>query len=400
MMQGQPSPAIASVARDQPMTAADAPARRRPGVAIVGCVGLPPRYGGFETLAANLVSFHAEHGLPCDLTVYCSAKSYADRPDQYGSARLRYIPLDANGATSIAYDAWSILDAVRRRDRVILVLGVSGAIILPLVRLLSRARLVVNIDGLEWKRPKWSRSAALFLRMSEWLAVRTAHVVVADNRGIVDHVRTAYGRDAAEIPYGGDHAVALLPERAEAPPVVQASGGGTDPYALMLCRIEPENHIHLILEAFGRAGTLDLVAVGNWNGSDYGRALRDRFRDHPRIRILDPVFDRQALNDIRASAALYVHGHSAGGTNPALVEMMHFGTPVVAFDCTYNRYTTEGAAAYFKDAAALVNILAGLEPQALATQGQAMREIARRRYTWDIVASQYFELLGISVPDT
>lgn len=373
--------------------------KQRPGritASIVGCVGLPARYGGFETLAANLASYRDAHELPCDLTVYCSGKTYREQPDHYGGIRLRYIPLEANGVSSILYDALSILDAVRRRDQVILVLGVSGAIILPLVRLISRVRLVVNIDGLEWKRPKWSSAAARFLRFSEWLAVRTAHVVVADNRGIVDHVQAAYGQTAAEIPYGGDHAVALLNANQETRGSDRADDHTATPYALMLCRIEPENHIHMILEAFDRSGAIDLVAVGNWAGSDYGRALRDRYRDHSHIRIMDPVFDPQALSSLRAGAALYVHGHSAGGTNPALVEMMHFGTPVAAFDCSYNRYTTQDAAAYFHSAEQLAEIVDRFDPAAYAEQGSVMRDIARQRYTWDTVGQQYFTVMGIA----
>jgi glycosyltransferase involved in cell wall biosynthesis len=371
--------------------------KRQPGriaASIVGCVGLPARYGGFETLAANLVAYRDTHDLPCDLTIYCSGKTYREQPDHYGGARLRYVPLDANGVSSILYDALSILDAVRRREQVILVLGVSGAIILPLVRLISRARLIVNIDGLEWKRPKWSWAAARFLRFSEWLAVRTAHVVVADNRGIVDHVSTTYGREAVEIPYGGDHAVALLTgDKASG---TTAADNKSAPYALMLCRIEPENHIHMILEAFDRSGTVNLVAVGNWAGSNYGRALRDRYLGHPSIRITDPVFDQDALSDLRAGAALYVHGHSAGGTNPALVEMMHFGTPVAAFDCTYNRYTTQDFATYFATADELATILQGFDSVDYTQQGARMRKIARQCYTWDTVGRQYYTAMGVA----
>lgn len=360
-------------------------AKRFP-IAIVGSVGLPAKYGGFETLTANLVAYHDQHDLPCDLTVYCSSKAYTKRLDHYGGARLRYIPFNANGASSIIYDIMSIIDAIRRRDRVILILGVSGAIILPLIRLISGARLVVNIDGLEWKRPKWSRWAAAFLKFSEKLAVRCAHVVVADNRGIVDHVRDTYGRDAVEIPYGGDHATEAL----------SAPDPSPDRYALMLCRIEPENHIHLILEAFDHADALDLVAVGNWEGSEYGRALRARYANNRRIRILDPIFDKQRLVALRSAAALYVHGHSAGGTNPALVEMMHFATPVVAFDCNYNRYTTENVAVYFHTADTLAQIVRDFEPSTYARQGIMMREIAERRYTWSIVGCRYFAAMGIA----
>lgn len=368
--------------------------KERVRASIIGCVGLPARYGGFETLAANLVAYLDHHMLPWDLTVYCSSTAYAERLTYYGGARLRYVPLNANGASSILYDAWSVLEAAWRRDHVILVLGVSGALVLPFVRLFSRARLIVNIDGLEWKRPKWSKAAARFLRFSEWIAVRSAHVVIADNRGIVDHVRRAYSRDAVEIPYGGDHAVALLPAAAAA----HMNTAEISPYALMLCRIEPENHIHLILEAFDRPGKIGLLAVGNWASSDYGRNLRDRYSDHPRISIMNPVFDQNTLTALRAGATLYVHGHSAGGTNPALVEMMHFGTPVVAFDCSYNRHTTEDAAAYFSSAEELASLVTRFDPAEAASHGVKMREIACRRYTWDIVGRQYFAAMSVASP--
>jgi glycosyltransferase involved in cell wall biosynthesis len=365
----------------------------QPGVAVVGCVGLPAGYGGFETLAANLVAYHDAHHPDLPMTVYCSGKAFPDRADYYGGARLRYVPLHANGASSIVYDVWSILDAVRRRERVILLLGVSGALVLPLVRLLSRARLVVNLDGLEWKRAKWSRVAASFLRLSEWVAVRAAHVVVADNRAIGDHVNATYRRRSVEIPYGGDHAVALLPARVAAPLIDALAPTGILPYALMLCRIEPENHIHMILEAFALAHGPVLVAVGNWNASGYGRSLRKQYQGVEQIQLLDPVFDADELSALRAGAALYVHGHSAGGTNPALVEMMHFATPVTAFDCAYNRHTTEDAAIYFADVEELAAIVSDLDAHALIAQGCRMREIAQRRYTWDIVGRQYFKVM-------
>lgn len=355
---------------------------------IVGCVGLPAKYGGFETLAANLVAYCDENNLSCSLTVYCSAKAYPNRAEYYGGTRLRYVPLDANGPSSIIYDIVSIMLSVLRGDRVILVLGVSGAIILPLIRIISRARIVVNIDGLEWKRPKWSRLAARFLKISEAIAVRFAHVVVADNQGIVDHVSATYGREAINIPYGGDHAVLLstLENSGDRPP---------EGYALMLCRIEPENHIHIILEAFAAGHGFKLIAVGNWNSSEYGRKLRDRYQDHPSISILDPVFDKEHLYRLRANAALYVHGHSAGGTNPALVEMMHFAIPVAAFDCNYNRYTTENSATYFKNAVDLAGIVAKFVPQENISQGETMRAIAQKYYTWKIVGHKYFKAMGV-----
>ena len=168
--------------------------------AIIGTVGVPGRYGGFETLTENLVRFHDTHNGPGEITVYCSAPAYDERPKTYLGARLRYLPLKANGIQSIPYDMLTMLDAVARRQDAMLILGVSGAALLPLVRLFApRCRIVTNIDGLEWKRDKWRGVAKWYLRLSEKMAVRWSHAVVADNLAIAQHVRDAYGQEAEVI---------------------------------------------------------------------------------------------------------------------------------------------------------------------------------------------------------
>jgi glycosyltransferase involved in cell wall biosynthesis len=362
-------------------------------IAILGTVGVPANYGGFETLAENLARFHQANDLAGGLVVYCSAKNYPTRPESYLGAKLRYIVLNANGVSSIPYDIVSLLSAVRHRSDVILLLGVSGAIALPLVRLLSRARIVTNIDGIEWKREKWKGAARWFLRFSERMAVRFSHEVVADNAGIAEHVVQSYGRDCHVIAYGGDHAL-------QAP--IKPYGGAPLPprYALALCRIEPENNVTMILEAFVRIPGMPLVFVGNWNNSAFGRELRQRYASLPHLHLLDPIYDIGVLRTVRGNAALYVHGHSAGGTNPSLVEMMHFGVPILAFDCIFNRCTTEEKAVFFKDAAALRNAVDTLDPDDAARIGEDMRRVAEARYTWDAVGRAYFRILLGEQPET
>lgn len=353
-------------------------------LAILGTVGVPGRYGGFETLAENLVQYCEAHAEPGDaVTVYCSARAYPDKPAGFHGARLRYSRFDANGAQSIVYDALTALDAALRGHDRLLILGVSGTIVLPVLRLFPRTKIVVNVDGIEWQRSKWQGMSRRFLRWSEALAVRFAHQVIADNQGIADYLRETYGCEAEVIAYGGDHA--LTGSGGE--PSLLPAGLPAD-YALALCRIEPENNVEMILEAFDGASR-PLVFVGNWTKSAYGRDLQARFSGADGLHLLDPVYEPGALLALRKGAAAYVHGHSAGGTNPSLVEMMQFGVPVFAFDCAFNRYTTEDRAVYFASAA---DLRSSLEDRADA-DGTAMREIAARRYRWEIVGDQYLSLL-------
>lgn len=357
-------------------------------IAVLGTVGVPASYGGFETLAENLVRYCQGNRTDVALGVFCSSHHYERRPAEYFGAKLHYIGLPANGASSILYDIASLASAIHRGYDTILLLGVSGAVALPIVRLFSSARIVTNIDGIEWRREKWRGAAKLWLRWSEKLAVRFSHRVVADNQGIADYVMSEYGMECAVIAYGGDHAVAT----SEGPEVLISEQLPTA-YSLALCRIEPENNVAMILAAFKASGD-DLVFVGNWESSTYGRHLLEEYGDYSNIRLLNPIYDAAKLLALRRGARLYVHGHSAGGTNPSLVEMMHFGIPILAFDCIFNRCTTEGAAAYFRSAADLQSKLGKLSPQQAKDTGVRMLEIAQARYTWDSVGRDYLRLLA------
>ncbi|AQS47176.1 glycosyl transferase [Thioclava nitratireducens] len=354
-------------------------------IAILGTVGVPGRYGGFETLAENLVRYHKRTGHRSALTVWCSAKDNCEHPVHFESADLRYVDLRANGAQSIPYDVISLWQAVRSGHDRILLLGVSGALALPLFRLISQSRVITNIDGIEWKREKWKGLARLVLRASEWAAVHFSHEVIADNQAIADHVRETYGFNCHVIAYGGDHALDHI-GKAEVP-------AGLPPhFALALCRIEPENNVDLILEAFDELDT-PLVFVGNWDNNAYSRDLKARYSGRPNLHLVDPIYESGALHALRRRASVYLHGHSAGGTNPSLVEMMHFGVPIITHGCAFNRNSTEGQAYYFKTAAELADRLRRLNPEDAAQIGAKMREIAKRRYTWERIGEAYFQLL-------
>lgn len=351
-------------------------------VAVIGTVGLPAQYGGWETLTEQLVrNMRASTAI----TVYCSGKHYAERPGFFERAKLVYLNLKANGIQSIPYDVLSMLHAYRSHD-VMLVLGVSGCVALPFIRLLTRKPIVVNIDGYEWKRAKWSPLARKFLKLSEHVAVRCADAIVTDNKVLQDYVRSEYGVESTLIAYGGDQA-----KRGELTDAVTARYPFLKaPYAFSVCRIEPENNIHVILEAF--SGTdHPLVIVGNWKQSEYGVQLQQRYAASANLHLLDPIYDPEQLSPLRSNATVYLHGHSAGGTNPSLVEAMWLGLPIVAYDVSFNQATTEEKSEYFADAASLRAVVGRLfaDDEGRAAMGAQMHEVAVRRYRWSVVAEQY-----------
>ena len=351
-------------------------------VAVIGIVGVPASYGGFETLVENLISKNASNNV--EYLVYCSGKSYKERLVSYKGAHLDYISLKANGFQSTLYDIYSMIKTTNKYD-VALVLGVSGCIFLPFFRFWFKKKLIVNIDGLEHQREKWGKFAKWFLRKSEAMAVRYADVIISDNKGIQDYVTETYHKDSVLIAYGGDHVERAVSEE-RTTEILKQYGVEKGNYAISVCRIEPENNCHMILEAFSKTDK-KLIYIGNWERSEYGMALKEKYSEYPNINIHAPEYDLDTLYVLRSNAREYIHGHSAGGTNPSLVEAMFFGKPILAYDVVYNRATTYEKAYYFKDANELLALLNQAD-----LEGKTMKEIAKKQYTWKKIASQYEEL--------
>lgn len=346
-------------------------------VSVVGAAGIPACYGGFETLVENLTKYSSSE---CHYVVYCSAPLYEIQKDSYNNASLKYVNLHANGLQSIPYDIISLFKS--RKSDVILILGVSGCIFLPILKFFTKAKIVTNIDGMEWKRNKWSKTIKLFLRFSEWVAVKFSDVVIADNMQITKYVKERYNIEAKTIAYGGDH---VLCQENHDSIISQA-----DEYYLSLCRIEPENNIDMILEAFSGSNK-KLKFIGNWEASEYGKDLLRKYSSSSNIEMVKPEYDLVELFKLRSNCRAYIHGHSAGGTNPSLVEIMHFAKPVFAFDCSFNRYTTNERAFYFANATQLLNLLSDSESGALDDEKCAadMKLIADEQYCWDKIAMKY-----------
>jgi len=312
--------------------------------------------------------------------VFCSAKAYKHKKNKHNDAELIYIPLSANGISSIFYDVISLVICLLKRPDCVLILGVSGCIFLPFFKLLSKTKVITNIDGLEWKRQKWGKWQRKFLKFSESIAVKYSDVIVSDNQAITDYVKKEYSVKSKTIAYGGNHAIRSCDYS-------NIEKG----YSLALCRIEPENNISMILDAFAVTDE-KLIFVGNWQSSDYGRKLRNNFLNNKNIELLDPIYDLDELYKLRKNCRLYIHGHSAGGTNPSLVEMMHFSVPIFAYDCNFNRYSTENKALYFKSSEDLLNLLNQEDKECFTDNAKNMYEIAARIYTWQNISKHYESL--------
>lgn len=354
-------------------------------IAIVGSQGVPAQYGGFETLVEYLVRYHDKKEM--EITVFASSKIYGRKASRaYKGAKIAYVPFSPNGAFSVLYDTVSLLRSCKTYDR-IFVLGASGGIIFPFLKKYTD-KFILNVGGLEWGRSKWGWFAKKYLKWAEKQAVEGSATLIADNKGIQEYIAREYGRSSELIAYGGDQAcrVGVSEEYVKRYPFL------SEKYIVNVARIQPDNNIEMILQAFESVPDYKLVMVGNWMSSAFGIQLKKKYAADPSVILLDPVYDQTLLNVIRSNSVLYLHGHSAGGTNPALVEAMYLGLPIYCYDNGFNNHTTKNEAVYFKSAQELHELLMNLDEQTLSELGKRMKTIANENYIWKTVVTQYMNL--------
>jgi glycosyltransferase involved in cell wall biosynthesis len=353
-------------------------------LAILGIVGVPANYGGFETLVDNLLDLLPKF---FEVTVFCESNAYPEKLESYKGANLVYINKKANGAQSIIYDSVSLLKSYKSQDYILL-LGVSGAVMLPFLRPFTTAKIVTHIDGLEWKRDKWGWFAKKFLKFSERLAVTFSHGIISDNKHIQEYVEAEYGKNSFLIAYGANHVSTVEPEL-----YLKKFSFLGSPFIFTVCRIEPENNVEMQLRAFKECEIgMPYVVVGNWNANEYGMKLYHEYSKVKNIILYNPIYEMEELNVLRSNCFFYLHGHSAGGTNPSLVEAMYLGLPVIAYGVNYNRETTFGKAMYFNDFEELKELLFQIRELDRHVMIEDLSKLARKNYSWRAITKKYVKM--------
>ena len=356
-------------------------------VAIVGTNGIPARYGGFETLV-NYLTENNNSG-KIEFTVFCSRTPKNKQLKTFNNAKLIYLPFKANGSQSIAFDILSLINVWFKYDRVLL-LGTSGATIIPFLKLFKKTRLIVNFGGFEWKRDKWNWMVRKLLKWSETISIRFSDTIIADNQVFVDYISDHYHKESKLIEYGGDHVNKQIPTKQ----IIEKYPFLNNHYGISISRAQPDNQIHLLLKAYVKSKSKEaLVIISNWSKFDYGKNLLKKYKNVTNLFLLDAVYDLSVLNTLRSNASYYIHTHSFCGTAPSLVEAMHHELPIISYDAPTNIATTENKAIFFHTVSELSDILLSISSIELTQIARNMQDIAKRRYTWQKISNKYYETL-------
>ena len=357
-------------------------------IAMVGTRGIPAAYSGFETAVEHLARKFADRGH--EVTVYCRPHM-TERRDAHAGARLVHLPtLRSKHLDTLAHTLVSTAHlTTRARPDVALYFIAGNAPVVPLARL-AGIPAVLQIDGLDSERAKWSGPAKAYLRWAERIAPAAASIAVTDSAAVADQYEARTGRRIPWIPYGAE-----IPDPGDAGWCRRL---GLEPgrFVLFVGRLVPENNAHLLVEAH-RAMRADwpLVVVGDAPyAEEYIASLKAAAG--PDVRFPGYVFG-DGYRELVHRCGLMCAPTEVGGTHPVIVEAMAAGAALVVSDHAPNLEVVGDAAASFPlagGADALAAVLDSLmdDPARRADLGRRAAARAAERYSWDACAEAYLRL--------
>lgn len=354
---------------------------------ILGTRGIPNAYGGFEQFAEIFSAKMSSRGH--QVSVFSSSLHPFQKKDWKGVELIHcYDPENFLGSFGqFIYDFNCFRQLKKNHFDIVLILGyTSSSVWMNMVP--EQMVSITNMDGLEWKRSKYSKPVQRFLEKAEKWAALKSDSLIADSSGIQNYLKNKYQKDADFIAYGAE----VFEQTNES--VLAEFDLEKEEYSLVIARSEPENNIHLICDAYAQLNwNQPLLIIGNFNNK-YGQSLQNKY-SNKNIRFVGPVYDLEKLNNLRFFSRIYFHGHSVGGTNPSLLEAMASGALICAHKNEFNQSVLGEDALYFNTAEELVDVLQHKPNKSEYTTSIASNlNKIRESYSWDHITDQLENLFN------
>ena len=354
---------------------------------ILGTRGIPASHGGFESFAEKLAPYLVEHGW--EVVVYCQESG--NQPiseDVWNGVRLIKIAVNNEGPLGSFIFDWKSTCHAAKAGGLALTLGYNTAVFC-FVHRLKGIKNLINMDGIEWKREKWSMPMKAWFYINEWAGSMLGNHLIADHPQIGKHLqRNAKAEKITVIPYGSDRV-----EDAD-PKIIEAYDLLPNNYAIIIARPEPENSIIEIVSAFSQKPRgYKLVVLGKYDQEvKYQRETTQVASEE--VIFLGAIYDQDIVKALRFHSVLYVHGHRVGGTNPSLVEALGAGNPVLAHDNKFNRWVAGEDQFYFSNEAECAEKFDKLlnNDKDFDHEKNASIKQHQTKFTWEKVLSEYREL--------
>ena len=354
-------------------------------IAILGTRGIPNFYGGFEQFAEFFSVYLAEK--KHEVYVYNSHNHpYQEKTFNGVNIIHKYDPEYKIGtAGQFIYDLNCILDIRKRNFDIVLQLGYTSSSIWHKL-IPKKALLITNMDGLEWKRTKYSKPVQKVLLFAEKLAAISSDYLVSDSIGIQSYLMDKYAKKSTYIAYGANQFLKPNEELISKYDVEKYN------FNMILARLEPENNIETILDGIALSNdSTPILVIGNCD-TKFGNYLKNKFKQISHIRFMGAIYNLEHLDNLRYFSNLYFHGHSVGGTNPSLLEAMASKALIIAHRNEFNSAILKENAFYFTDAKEVKKLIEEIKKNDNLRLIQNNFDAIAKDYNWNKINDEYLQL--------
>ena len=378
-------------------------------VFIIGSKGIPAQYGGFETFVEKLTQYRKSDRI----RYHVARMAEDDMRFEYNGAECFDIKVPYIGsARAVVCDLLALrrcIEYCKERPQIIKpVFYVLACRIGHFIEGFRReihelgGTLMVNPDGHEWKRAKWSAPVRRYWKMSEGLMVKSADILICDSKNIEKYIRSAYRKHVPEtrfIAYGSEvEPSAFADDDPRFTNWLSEHGLRAGNYYLVVGRFVPENNFETMIREFMKSDSKrNFAIITTTDGKFYNRLQeRLRFEEDDRIKFVGTVYDQELLKKIRENAYAYFHGHEVGGTNPSLLEALGSTDLNLLLEVGFNKEVAEEAALYWsKKAGSLRNLIGrvdSMDKEEIRDYGILAKKRVREHYSWDHIVEEYEKL--------
>lgn len=363
-------------------------------IAILGIRGLPSTYGGYETFVGELAPRLTQRGH--EVTIYCRKSLYQERPETYQGMRMKYLPsIEHKAFSTLSHSFISILNASLADFDIVFAVNAANGLF-GFVPKLLRKKSVLNVDGMEWLRPKWNGLAKKYFKFSARMGTKFYNRIVTDAEEMHRLYAKQFGIESTYIAYGAYIEDSVNPE------VLGQYGLQKDGYYLIASRMIPDNNADIIVDAFVKSGSGKMLAIAggaDYSGNKVEQIFLDRLKSlsNDKVKFLGHIDSYDNVKELHCNCFGYIHGHQFGGINPALLKALGYSNCIFALNTPFNSEVLDSGKYGIlfdknaDDLAEKIKMLEQNENLRKQFQHDATSRI-KERFTWDKIADDYEQL--------
>ena len=360
---------------------------KKSNISIIGVKGYPYVYGGYETFVKEICD---RLNNKYNITVYCHKSLFSNKPKNVGGINLVYIPsIETKILSQPVHSFFSIIHACFSKTDLILVVNSANGPF-GIITKIFKIPTVINVDGLEWLRPKWKGLGSIYYIFASKMATLFYYKIINDS----DEMRKVYldlfKKDSKVIAYGANI------RKSKSPNLIKTWKLIPKEYYLIVGRLIPDNNADLIINGFLSTNSLKkLVVVGDVTyESSYAERLK-KINDK-RIVFTGYVNNPNVLAELYHNCYAYLHGHEYGGTNPTMIKAMAYGCAILALDTVFNREMLQNGkfGIFFKkELLSITNMIEYCEKENILIDDIRQKSVNGiiKKYNWDYISNQYIE---------